>query len=174
MGKFEEISKMNLSELEAPEEIKKREAEAEEDLAAADSREEAGQEDAPDNSGEADSREAGAAGADALQQTPQTPGMANGDMLGMEDEDAAEGQTGDADAPKEKKPQKIMEPQGRHYTFRTEVSQQNLTAFLFGHTYRNPLIIVTTILAIVWPVIAIVKKQDNMYIPIICALFILL
>ena len=49
-----------------------------------------------------------------------------------------------------------------------------LNPFIFGHPYRQPLMILVTVLAIAWPIAVIVKKQGNIAMPLICSLFILI
>ncbi len=68
----------------------------------------------------------------------------------------------------------MMEPQGKHFFIDAEITQQELNTFLFGHTYRQPLMILVTILAIAWPIAVIVKGQSNIAMPLICSLFILI
>lgn len=69
---------------------------------------------------------------------------------------------------------KMMEPQGQHFFVNAMISQQELNAFLFGHTYRQPLMILVTVLAIAWPLAVLIKKQGNIAMPLICSLFILI
>ena len=68
----------------------------------------------------------------------------------------------------------MMEPQGQHFFVNAKISQQELNAFLFGHTYRQPLMILVTVLAIAWPLAVLIKKQGNIAMPLICSLFILI
>ena len=68
----------------------------------------------------------------------------------------------------------MMEPQGKHYRIDADITQSALNTFLFGHTYRQPLMILVTVLAIAWPIAVIVKKQGNIAMPLICSLFILI
>ena len=76
--------------------------------------------------------------------------------------------------PEELAKKEMMEPQGKHFRIDADITQQELTTFLFGHTYRQPLMILVTILAIAWPVAILVKKQGNIMMPLICSLFILI
>ena len=68
----------------------------------------------------------------------------------------------------------MMEPQGQHFFVNAKISQQELNAILFGHTYRQPLMILVTVLAIAWPLAVLIKKQGNIAMPLICSLFILI
>ena len=49
--------------------------------------------------------------------------------------------------PEELAKKEMMEPQGRHFRVDANVTEKELKAFLFGHTYRQPLMIIVTILA---------------------------
>lgn len=77
------------------------------------------------------------------------------------------------DAEEKEEKQQMMEPQGRHYNIDTMIGEDALVHFLFSHTYRQPMMILVTILGVVWPIFAIVKKQDNLLIPIVVAAFVL-
>ena len=84
-----------------------------------------------------------------------------------------------SDNEEEKQPEELekkvmMEPQGKHYRIDADITQSALNTFLFGHTYRQPLMILVTVLAIAWPIAVIVKKQGNIAMPLICSLFILI
>ena len=63
--------------------------------------------------------------------------------------------------PEELAKKEMMEPQGRHFRVDANVTEKELKAFLFGHTYRQPLMIIVTILAIVWPLAVLIKKQGS-------------
>ena len=76
--------------------------------------------------------------------------------------------------PEELAKKEMMEPQGRHFRVDANVTEKELKAFLFGHTYRQPLMIIVTILAIVWPLAVLIKKQGSVTMPLICSLFILI
>ncbi|MCI6857701.1 MAG: hypothetical protein MR867_00200 [Eubacterium sp.] len=69
-------------------------------------------------------------------------------------------------------PKKMREPEGKHYFIDAEVTREELTSFLFGHTYRQPLVLLASILSVVWFVGSIIKQQ-SMVLPTICALMIL-
>ena len=143
MKSFEEISKMNLAELDRPDGVGEEELEIE-------------------TAGEAgdNNTEAKKAGADGLETSADMP-------------------TEVSDNEEEKKPEELekkvmMEPQGKHYRIDADITQSALNTFLFGHTYRQPLMIIVTVLAIAWPIAAIVKGQGNIAMPLICSLFILI
>lgn len=76
--------------------------------------------------------------------------------------------------PEELAKKEMMEPQGRHFRVDANVTEKELKAFLFGHTYRQPLMIIVTILAIAWPLAVLIKKQGSVTMPLICSLFILI
>lgn len=136
MKSFEEISKMNLAELDRPEG--------------------APEEDVQDTDG-----------------TQQSE--ANADTSEHEDVSAEQDNNVEqTEAAEELAKKEMMEPQGKHFRIDAEITQQELTTFLFGHTYRQPLMILVTILAIAWPVAILVKKQGSLTMPLICSLFILI
>ena len=137
MKSFEEISKMNLADLDRPDGVGEEELETE----------------------TAENKEG----------TTDTDGIeANADMLAEVSDDEEEKQ------PEELEKKVMMEPQGKHYRIDADITQSALNAFLFGHTYRQPLMILVTVLAIAWPIAVIVKKQGNIAMPLICSLFILI
>lgn len=155
MKSFEEISKMNLADLDRPDGV------SEEDESVQDA---AGQEDAQN--------------AENVQSTEEIQGAdGNADRTekaeGLEAKETAE-ESEEQIQPEELAKKEMMEPQGKYFRVDAEITQQELTAFLFGHTYRQPLMILVTILAIAWPVAVLVKKQGSITMPLICSLFILI
>ena len=54
-----------------------------------------------------------------------------------------------AEQPKAEEPQKMAEPVGEHYYFDAEFTEKDLITFLFSHYYRQPLVILATIFAVV-------------------------
>lgn len=140
MKSFEEISKMNLADLDRPDGVGEEELETET---------------AGDNSA-SDVQKAQAAGNEE---------GASVDVLA---------ETSGNEEAEELEKKVMMEPQGKHYRIDADITQSALNTFLFGHTYRQPLMILITVLAIAWPIAAIVKKQGNIAMPLICSLFILI
>lgn len=158
MKSFEEISKMNLADLDRPDGI------SEEDESVQDA---VGQEDAQ-NAENVQSTEViqGADGtADRAEKAEESK---------ESDEKVTVEESGEQEQPEELAKKEMMEPQGKHFRIDAEITQQELTAFLFGHTYRQPLMILVTVLAIAWPIAVLVKKQGNIAMPLICSLFILI
>ena len=148
MKSFEEISKMNLAELDRPDGAGEEELETETTGAAGDS------------SVRSEVEATGNAGAD--------------DSETSEDMMAESSDSEDAKQAEELEKKVMMEPQGKHYRIDADITQSALNTFLFGHTYRQPLMILVTVLAIAWPIAVIVKKQGNIAMPLICSLFILI
>ena len=148
MKSFEEISKMNLAELDRPDGAGEEELETETTGAAGDS------------SVRSEVKATGNAGADDLETS---------EYMMAESSDSE-----DAKQAEELEKKVMMEPQGKHFFIDAEITQQELNTFLFGHTYRQPLMILVTILAIAWPIAVIVKGQSNIVMPLICSLFILI
>ena len=146
MKSFEEISKMNLADLDRPDGVGEEELETESSCASGEEKP-AGNEDG----------------------TTDTDGLeASADVLAENSENEEEKQA------EELEKKVMMEPQGKHYRIDADITQSALNTFLFGHTYRQPLMILVTILAIAWPVAVIVKGQSNIAMPLICSLFILI
>ena len=65
--------------------------------------------------------------------------------------------------PEELAKKEMMEPQGRHFRVDANVTEKELKAFLFGHTYRQPLMIIVTILAIAWPLAVLIQEAGKYY-----------
>lgn len=152
MKSFEEISKMNLAELDRPDGVSEEE----------ESVQDAGAEETQNAEGVQNIEEIQSA--DEPEETE-----------GSEDKETVEGSVDEEPAqPEELEKKEMMEPQGKHFRIDAEITQQELTTFLFGHTYRQPLMILVTILAIAWPVTILVKKQGSITMPLICSLFILI
>lgn len=82
-------------------------------------------------------------------------------------------ETKNEQAGEEKEPEKkeMMEPQGKHYLINTEIGQDEIVAFLMGHTYRQPLVLIASVLAIIWLVVVVAKQQGNYLMPIVGVLF---
>ena len=148
MKSFEEISKMNLAELDRPAGAGEEELETE---------------------------TTGAAGDSSVRSEVKATGNAGADDLETSEDMMAESSDSEDAKPAEELEKKVMmEPQGKHFFIDAEITQQELNTFLFGHTYRQPLMILVTILAIAWPIAVIVKGQSNIAMPLICSLFILI
>ena len=148
MKSFEEISKMNLADLDRPDGAEEEELETE---------------------------ITGAAGDSSVRSEVKATGNAGADDLETSEDMMAESSDSEDAKPAEELEKKVMmEPQGKHFFIDAEITQQELNTFLFGHTYRQPLMILVTILAIAWPIAVIVKGQSNIVMPLICSLFILI
>ncbi len=148
MKSFEEISKMNLAELDRPDGAGEEELETE---------------------------TTGAAGDSSVRSEVEATGNAGADDSETSEYMMAESSDSEDAKPAEELEKKVMmEPQGKHFFIDAEITQQELNTFLFGHTYRQPLMILVTILAIAWPIAVIVKGQSNIAMPVICSLFILI
>lgn len=138
MKSFEEISRMNLADLDRPDTI----SEETESL----------HKEADGVDGETGDTKNTEEAADSLNESVSEGGQAGEELAKKE----------------------MMEPQGQHFFVNAMISQQELNAFLFGHTYRQPLMILVTVLAIAWPLAVLIKKQGNIAMPLICSLFILI
>ena len=121
MSGFEKISKMNLADLDRPN-------------TAGEAEEVREQETVSDQPAE-ESTTAEAQAEETTEAEAQT-----------EEATAAETQ---AEQPKAEEPQKMAEPVGEHYYFDAEFTEMDLITFLFSHYYRQPLVILATIFAVV-------------------------
>lgn len=95
---------------------------------------------------------------------------------GQEDQEAEASDGGQTDREVEVmgEPQKMAEPTGRHYYIDAEITRKEMTFFLLGHNYRQPIILLATAMAIIWPILSVIKGQKNLVYVFILALFILL
>ena len=133
--------------------------------------------DRPDGAGEEEleTETTGAAGDSSVRSEVEATGNAGADDSETSEDMMAESSDSEDAKPAEELEKKVMmEPQGKHFFIDAEITQQELNTFLFGHTYRQPLMILVTILAIAWPIAVIVKGQSNIAMPVICSLFILI
>ena len=133
--------------------------------------------DRPDGAGEEEleTETTGAAGDSSVRSEVEATGNAGADDSETSEYMMVESSDSEDAKPAEELEKKVMmEPQGKHFFIDAEITQQELNTFLFGHTYRQPLMILVTILAIAWPIAVIVKGQSNIAMPLICSLFILI
>ena len=170
MSRLQDISKMNLADLDRPgqtgreedqavdrEEVSGQEIRYGEETSGWDSQ---GQKESDGNrpeGGQAEGEESVPAGSGDLSQAG--PESASGDKVEAGKEDKA--------------PKKMMEPQGQHYYVDAELSENDLVSFMLNHSYRQPLMIFVTIIGIIWPIMAWYRGQ-SMVIPIIGAACILI
>ena len=162
MSRLQDISKMNLADLDRPGQTA-----MEEDSTLGTGAENSALEEemVPDGiipdekeemepaAGEGDSREKVTEGLDY-----------HGDQNPAKDTQASE---------EEKPPKKMMEPTGKYYYVDAELEEKDLVTFMLSHSYRQPLMILVTIIGIVWPFLAWYKGQ-GMFIPVIGAACILI
>ena len=150
MSGFEKISKMNLADL-----------------------------DRPNTAGEAEEVPEQETGSDQPAEEVQAEESTTAEAQ-AEETTEAEAQTEEATAaetqaeqPKTEEPQKMAEPVGEHYYFDAEFTEKDLITFLFSHYYRQPLVILATIFAVVWPVYVFATNAGNKLFPLICLVFFL-
>lgn len=70
--------------------------------------------------------------------------------------------------------EKMREPEGQHYFMDAKIGEKELLAFLFGHNYRQPLMLVAVLVAVIWPIMVIVRKDNNIFLALALAAIILL
>lgn len=155
MQSFEKISKMNLADLDRPGNI-----------------------DHPDDEDRNLDGDTGVFEQDAVDGVGQTADLADGedgaDTVTVADVEgtAAAGVAGTKTAAEEKK--HMRQPVGEHYYMDAQITEKELLAFLFGHNYRQPLILVALAVAIIWPIMIIVRRDNNMMLAIALAAIVLL
>ena len=59
---------------------------------------------------------------------------------------------------------KMAEPQGRYYRIDAKITEKVMSAFMFGHNYRQPLMIIATIIGVVWPVFMVIQNNTNLWV----------
>lgn len=162
MSGFDKIRNMNLADLESPESM--------------------------DDIPEEEKKEGAESKANLLTQSEDTlpdagetaeaqPEESDAGEDGAPDEDAGEAAEGgeDSSQPEEEKlPLKMMDPQGEHYTFDADIEDSDLIRFMFSNTYRNPIMLVATIVGIIFPVGNLIRGGGNPIISIVCLAFFVL
>ena len=155
MQSFEKISKMNLADLDRPDNVNH-----------------------PDDEDRNPDGDAAVSGQEAPDSAGQTADAADGEdgaekvtVADVEGTDAA-GTAGTQTTAKAKK--HMRQPVGEHYYMEAKITEKELLAFLFGHNYRQPLILVALAVAIIWPVMIIVRHDNNMMLAIALAAIVLL
>ena len=68
----------------------------------------------------------------------------------------------------------MRQPEGEHYYMDARITEKELLAFLFGHNYRQPVMLIAIAIAVIWPVMIIVRGDQNMYLAIALAAIVLL
>ena len=163
MSRLQDISKMNLADLDRP-----GQTDLEEDSLQGMGGEETVQADGTDPDGiipeNDEKRETDSEG-------EESRGSAGENL--REDHVDRKPAAGEPSAGEEKPPKKMMEPTGKHYYVDAELEEQDLVSFMLSHSYRQPLMIMVTVVGIIWPFIAWYKGQ-NMFVPIIGAACILI
>lgn len=154
MQSFEKISKMNLADLDRPGTGNHPE---EEDRSLEDDAVETGRDEAdiPEDAVSADGEGTGA----------ETVTVA--DVEGT----AAAGTAGTKAASGEKK--QMRQPEGTHYYIDAQITEKELMAFLFGHNYRQPIMLIALLIAVIWPVMVIIRNDSNMIFAIALAAIVL-
>lgn len=73
-----------------------------------------------------------------------------------------------------KEPGHLPEPEGKHFYVDTKITAKEMQAFLFGHNYRQPLMVIATIIGVCWPIAMLLQNRGEMWIAVLCiALFVL-
>lgn len=149
MGKISDISKMDLSGIESPDNLH-------------DSDEELTQNEELDTGETTASAEADSSEADSFETSEDA------ETVGQEEETEEE-------APKEEYDIHKIEPNGENYYIEADIGEQELSEFLMKFNYHSPLILACTIISILWPILAIVRgrgTKDIIYGALMCVFFI--
>lgn len=147
MESFEKISKMNLADLDRPGGMENADQADAEELTG-------GQESA---SSDGSQEETGAAERLTVADVEGT------DRAGTAGAEEVDGEV-----------QHMRQPEGKHYYIDARITEKELLAFLFGHNYRQPLMLIAIAIAVIWPVTIIVRGGENMYLAIALAAIVLL
>lgn len=146
MKGFEEISKMNLADLDRPNgQNPEQETEREESEAV----QQAGDE----------------------QENPTEGTVTVEDLEGSEEAETV--REAEPAENQEEKEEEIREPQGEHYYIDAKVTEKEMIGFLFGHNYRQPLMIIAMLVALAWPVMVIARQDENMLLAVVVAAIVL-
>ena len=163
MSDFGDISRMDLSTLER----KGQDPVKDEDLDEQDVRNEEpeGQERAdkePDSDGSCAglSREAGE---DVDDQSVREAGTAISAA-------AADEASSDPDVEVVEEEVRLPDPVGEYYYIDAKTTAKEMTAFLFAHNYRSPLMILATLVGLVWPIYTVVRAEGSVLVAVVCAL----
>lgn len=70
--------------------------------------------------------------------------------------------------------EKMREPEGQHYFMDAKIGEKELLAFLFGHNYRQPLMLLAVLVAVIWPIMVLVRNDNNLFLALALAAIILL
>lgn len=69
--------------------------------------------------------------------------------------------------------EKMSEPVGKHFYIDARIHEKEMIAFLFGHNYRQPLMIFATLIGIFWPIAMIIQNQGNLWVAVVVLLLFL-
>lgn len=89
-----------------------------------------------------------------------------------EEEESLESDLSEDSVPQKK--EKMDDPVGKHYYVDADITETVLRKFLFGHSYRQPVSILITVMAILFPIIYIVKGSPQTPLAIMVAVVILI
>lgn len=127
MKSFEEISKMNLSDLDRPENISEDPEET-------------------------------------MEENPQ-------EIVTVDD---VEGSQSFTDGEPAQEVHKMRQPEGEHYYIDAKISEHDMVVFLFSHNYRQPIMIIAMIVALIWPVTVIMRQDQNLFLAVGLAAIVLI
>ncbi|MCD8018856.1 MAG: hypothetical protein LUF92_04530, partial [Clostridiales bacterium] len=79
------------------------------------------------------------------------------DVEGTEEAESISGGTGS------RKKEHMRDPEGRNYYVTAKIGEKEMIAFLFAHNYRQPIMIIAMIVAIIWPIMTIVRQDGSLW-----------
>ena len=154
MSEFGDISRMDLSKLDS----KGFHTEEEEDLEETES-----QAEADETGSRAGTDEAGfRAEADGTGSDPEAE-LALAASVGDPGHAEREAEAADTEV-------RMPDPVGTCYYIDAKITSKEMTAFLFAHNYRSPLMLAATVIGLVWPVYSVIKADGNLMMAVICVL----
>ncbi len=161
MKGFEDIDKMNLADLDRPENAVGIDDEYDdEDYGAFEEEQEAGLNE-PAEGDESEEGNEPAEGTALAVEEERSEESGNADMLTVGDlEGGAVAEYGEH-VSYEEEPTELPRPQGEHYYIEARITRKEMNAFMFGHSYRSPLIIIVTVIAVVWALATLFTQSDT-------------
>jgi hypothetical protein len=65
--------------------------------------------------------------------------------------------------------ERMAAPTGKHYYIDAEITTKEMTAFLFAHNYRSPLMLLATLVGLVWPIYTVIMAKGSLLFACVCA-----
>lgn len=65
--------------------------------------------------------------------------------------------------------ERMAAPNGKHYYIDARITPKEMTAFLFAHNYRSPLMLIATLVGLVWPIYTVIMAKGSLLFACVCA-----